>query len=177
MGCGLAWTPAWGASHANCSHSSRVRVRTNIALVNHVLLAFNASWGVVLMCLHPHFAAHGVMQCGDIRPCITPLTHATCCTCAGDIVRVLPGERFPVDGELIDGRCGADESMLTGESLPVPKASGDIVCAGTVCYEGAVTIKATSTGQDSRLAGIGRLVADAQVCPGRAIPCLEPSGG
>lgn len=81
---------------------------------------------------------------------------------AGDIVRVLPGERFPVDGKVIEGRCGADESMLTGESLPVAKAPGDAVCAGTVCYEGAVAIKATSTGQDSRLAGIGRLVADAQ---------------
>ncbi|KAL0054244.1 hypothetical protein WJX82_006004 [Trebouxia sp. C0006] len=80
----------------------------------------------------------------------------------GDIVRVLPGERMPVDGDIIQGKCSVDESMLTGESVPVPKSQGQQVTAGTVNYEGPITIKATSTGTDSTLAGIGRLVADAQ---------------
>ncbi|KAL0017965.1 hypothetical protein WJX77_000120 [Trebouxia sp. C0004] len=80
----------------------------------------------------------------------------------GDIVRVLPGERMPVDGDIIQGKCSVDESMLTGESVPVSKSKGQQVIAGTVNYEGPITIKATSTGTDSTLAGIGRLVADAQ---------------
>lgn len=80
----------------------------------------------------------------------------------GDVVRVLPGERMPVDGDIIQGKCSVDESMLTGESVPVPKSKGQQVTAGTVNYEGPITIRATSTGTDSTLAGIGRLVADAQ---------------
>ncbi|DBA65639.1 TPA: hypothetical protein ACH3X2_002698 [Trebouxia sp. C0005] len=80
----------------------------------------------------------------------------------GDVLRVLPGERMPVDGDIFQGKCSVDESMLTGESVPVPKTKGQQVTAGTVNYEGPITIKATSTGTDSTLAGIGRLVADAQ---------------
>ncbi|KAK9803640.1 hypothetical protein WJX72_007735 [[Myrmecia] bisecta] len=71
---------------------------------------------------------------------------------AGDVIRVLPGERIPVDGQILEGRCSVDESMLTGESALVPKASGAKVTAGTVNYEGPITLRATST-------GIGRLVA------------------
>lgn len=47
----------------------------------------------------------------------------------GDVVRVLPGERLPVDGDIIQGKCSVDESMLTGESVPVPKSKGQQVCA------------------------------------------------
>ncbi|GBF96439.1 copper-transporting ATPase chloroplastic [Raphidocelis subcapitata] len=80
----------------------------------------------------------------------------------GDIVRVLPGERVPVDGEVIEGQAALDESMLTGESVLVPKAPGSRVSGGTVCYEGPLTVRATATGAESTLAGIGRLVAEAQ---------------
>ncbi|KAK9803639.1 hypothetical protein WJX72_007735 [[Myrmecia] bisecta] len=80
---------------------------------------------------------------------------------AGDVIRVLPGERIPVDGQILEGRCSVDESMLTGESALVPKASGAKVTAGTVNYEGPITLRATSTGSDSTLAGIGRLVVTA----------------
>eukprot|EP00891_Asterochloris_glomerata_P000481 jgi/Astpho2/481/Aster-03526 len=86
---------------------------------------------------------------------------------AGDLLRVLPGERIPVDGEVLQGTCSVDESMLTGESVLVAKQAGAQVTAGTVNYEGPITVKATSTGADSTLAGIGRLVADAQ---GREAP-------
>ncbi|GAX72668.1 hypothetical protein CEUSTIGMA_g124.t1 [Chlamydomonas eustigma] len=80
----------------------------------------------------------------------------------GDIVRVLPGEKIPVDGVIIEGRCCVDESALTGEPHLVPKDPGSSVTGGTVSYEGAVTVRATSTGQSSTLAGIARLVSDAQ---------------
>ncbi|BDA41935.1 probable copper-transporting ATPase SynA [Coccomyxa sp. Obi] len=82
---------------------------------------------------------------------------------AGDVLRVLPGERVPVDGEIVDGRCSVDESMLTGEAALVAKEQGTAVTAGTVVFEAPITVRATSTGAGSTLAGIGRLVAAAQV--------------
>jgi len=85
----------------------------------------------------------------------------------GDVLRILPGERMPVDGLVLAGRSVADEAMLTGEAALVPKGPGDQVTAGTVNYEGAVTVRATSTGADSTLAGIAGLVAEAQ---GREAP-------
>ena len=90
----------------------------------------------------------------------------------GDVLRVLPGERVPVDGTICasvgggggGGRAAVDESMLTGEAALVPKRPGDALTAGTVVYEAPLTFTATSTGADSTLAGIARLVADAQAC-------------
>ncbi|EIE25451.1 heavy metal translocatin [Coccomyxa subellipsoidea C-169] len=81
---------------------------------------------------------------------------------AGDVLRVLPGERVPVDGEILEGRCSVDESMLTGEAALVVKAQGSLVTAGTVVFEAPITVRASSTGAGSMLAGIGRLVAAAQ---------------
>jgi Cu+-exporting ATPase len=83
----------------------------------------------------------------------------------GDVIRVLPGERVPVDGLICadgGGRAAVDESMLTGEATLVPKQPGDRLTAGTVVYEAPLVFTATSTGADSTLAGIARLVADAQ---------------
>jgi magnesium-transporting ATPase (P-type) len=60
---------------------------------------------------------------------------------------------MPVDGTILEGSCAADESMLTGESRLVAKAPGSSVTGGTVNYEGPVTVRATSTGQESTLAG------------------------
>eukprot|EP00879_Flechtneria_rotunda_P002497 GHRR01002695.1.p1 GENE.GHRR01002695.1~~GHRR01002695.1.p1 ORF type:complete len:816 (+),score=310.19 GHRR01002695.1:1560-4007(+) len=80
----------------------------------------------------------------------------------GDVLRVLPGERVPCDGQVLEGAAAVDESMLTGESVLVPKRQGATVAGGCVVYEGPLTIKATATGAESTLAGIGRLVAAAQ---------------
>lgn len=80
----------------------------------------------------------------------------------GDLVRVLPGERIPVDGRVVEGTCSVDESMLTGESRLVTARVGDAVTGGTVSYEAPIAIEATSTGSSSTLASIGRLVAEAQ---------------
>ncbi|QSX75945.1 copper-translocating P-type ATPase [Lysobacter arenosi] len=79
-----------------------------------------------------------------------------------DRVIVRPGERFPVDGVITEGRTHADESMITGESLPVAKAEGDRVTGGAVNGEGAVVVETTAVGAESALARIIRLVEDAQ---------------
>jgi Cu+-exporting ATPase len=80
----------------------------------------------------------------------------------GDVVVVRPGERVPVDGEIVSGASAVDESMLTGEPLPVAKSPGDRVIGGTVNGRGAFRYRATAVGADSVLARIVRLMRDAQ---------------
>ncbi|GAA2551009.1 heavy metal translocating P-type ATPase [Neomicrococcus aestuarii] len=80
----------------------------------------------------------------------------------GDEIRVRPGEKIPVDGEIIQGRSAVDESMVTGESLPVTKHVGDAVIGATVNGTGAFTMRATRVGADTALAQIIRLVQEAQ---------------
>ncbi len=80
----------------------------------------------------------------------------------GDVVRVLPGERFAADGTVVQGSTQADESMLTGEAMPVPKEVGDGVTGGSLNGEGAVEVKVRAIGAQSVLAQIIALVQDAQ---------------
>ena len=80
----------------------------------------------------------------------------------GDVVRVRPGEKIPVDGEVIDGSSAVDESMLTGESVPVDKRPGDQVAGATINAHGVLTVRATAVGSDTALAQIVRLVDEAQ---------------
>jgi Cu+-exporting ATPase len=80
----------------------------------------------------------------------------------GDIVLVRPGERLPVDGEIIAGESAVDESMITGEWMPVAKRSGDRVTGGTINRSGAFRYRATTLGADSVLARIVRVMRDAQ---------------
>src|SRR3954464_1324958 len=80
----------------------------------------------------------------------------------GDLVRVRPGEKVPVDGVVTDGATAVDESMLTGESLPVDKAVGDQLIGATINRTGTVVLRATAVGADTALAQIVRLVEDAQ---------------
>ncbi len=80
---------------------------------------------------------------------------------AGDVVRVRPGEKIPVDGEVIGGRAAVDESMLTGESVPAEKGLGDHVAGATVNIDGLLTVRATAVGTDTALAQIVRLVEQA----------------
>ncbi len=81
---------------------------------------------------------------------------------AGDVVVVRPGERIPVDGELLAGASAVDESMLTGEAMPVVKGVGDRVIGGTMNTTGAFRFRATTLGGDSVLSQIVRLMRDAQ---------------
>ncbi|WP_330961281.1 heavy metal translocating P-type ATPase [Photobacterium sp. 53610] len=80
----------------------------------------------------------------------------------GDVVRVRPGEKIPVDGEVIEGHTAVDESMLTGEPMPVEKAEGDEVVAGTINKAGSILFKATRVGKDTALAQIIQMVKRAQ---------------
>ncbi|MEA2685318.1 MAG: copper-transporting P-type ATPase, partial [Actinomycetota bacterium] len=80
----------------------------------------------------------------------------------GDVVRVRPGEKVPVDGVVVYGASAVDESMLTGESVPVDKGPGDAVTGATVNRQGVLTVRATAVGTDTALARIVRLVAEAQ---------------
>jgi Cu+-exporting ATPase len=80
----------------------------------------------------------------------------------GDIFIVRPGESLPVDGEVLEGNSNVNESMLTGESMPVGKRSGDRVFAATANVEGMLRCRATGVGEHTLLAGIIRLVAEAQ---------------
>jgi len=79
-----------------------------------------------------------------------------------DVVVVRPGERFPVDGEVIEGMTHADESLITGESLPVAKQMGDRVTGGAVNGEGLIAVRTVAVGAEGALARIVRLVEDAQ---------------
>lgn len=82
--------------------------------------------------------------------------------CRDDILRVLPGEIFPVDGVVIEGETSVDQSVMTGESLPVDKVREDEVFCGTLNCYGAVDIKATNVGQDSSLQKMIRMVQEAE---------------
>ncbi|MBA3005193.1 MAG: heavy metal translocating P-type ATPase [Proteobacteria bacterium] len=81
---------------------------------------------------------------------------------AGDLLLVRPGERIPVDGSIVKGRTAVDESMLTGESLPVSKGEGDKVTCGTLNKNGVLQIRTEQVGQDTLLARIVRMVQTAQ---------------
>jgi heavy metal translocating P-type ATPase len=80
----------------------------------------------------------------------------------GDRLRIRPGETVPVDGRVEDGRSSLDESMVTGESMPVTRAVGDAVVGGTLNQTGALIIRAEKVGRDTMLARIVQMVADAQ---------------
>jgi heavy metal translocating P-type ATPase len=111
-------------------------------------------------------AVHRLMELGakeariitEDEPRMVPLDQVT----TGDVMLVLPGEKMPTDGVVIGGASSADESMLTGESLPVDKASGDSVYGATVNQGGQLTVKATKVGSETALASIARTVQEAQ---------------
>lgn len=86
----------------------------------------------------------------------------------GDVALIRPGGRIPADGEIVDGAADVDESMITGESRPVGRGEGDHVVAGTVATDSALQVRVDSVGEDTALAGIQRLVAEAQGSGSRA---------
>ena len=79
-----------------------------------------------------------------------------------DVLKVVPGEKVPVDGEIVSGKSTVDESMLTGEPVPVEKKTGDSVIGGTVNQTGAFQMRASRVGEDTVLSQIVQMVADAQ---------------
>ncbi|MFK5634099.1 copper-translocating P-type ATPase [Ornithinimicrobium sp. LYQ103] len=94
-----------------------------------------------------------------------------------DVVVVRPGARVPADGEVVDGQAAVDESMITGESTTVRRAVGDAVVAGTVATDSALRVRITAVGDDTALAGIRRMVADAQSSSTRAQRLADRAAG
>ncbi|XKH53051.1 heavy metal translocating P-type ATPase [Citricoccus nitrophenolicus] len=86
----------------------------------------------------------------------------------GDVVIVRPGGRVPADGTVVDGSASMDESMITGESATVRRSEGDSVVAGTVATDSGIRVEVTAVGEDTALAGIQRLVTQAQSSSSRA---------
>ncbi|WP_104133384.1 heavy metal translocating P-type ATPase [Cryobacterium sp. M91] len=95
----------------------------------------------------------------------------------GDLVVVRPGGRVPADGEITEGTADVDESMITGESRPVQRAVGDQVVAGTVATDSALRVRVTAVGDDTALAGIQRLVTEAQGSSSRAQRIADRAAG
>ncbi|UOE42984.1 copper-translocating P-type ATPase [Agromyces larvae] len=95
----------------------------------------------------------------------------------GDLVVVRPGGRVPADGDVVDGTAAVDESMITGESRPVTRGPGDRVVAGTVATDTALRVRVAAVGDDTALAGIQRLVAQAQSSTSRAQRLADRAAG
>jgi len=95
----------------------------------------------------------------------------------GDIVVVRPGGSVPADGKIVDGRAAMDESMVTGESRTVTRTTGESVTAGTVATDSGLRIEVTATGDDTALAGIQRLVTEAQSSSSRAQRLADTAAG
>ena len=95
----------------------------------------------------------------------------------GDLVVVRPGGSIPADGKIVDGRADMDESMVTGESRPVTRGVGDPVTAGTVATDSGLRVEITATGDDTALAGIQRLVTEAQNSSSRAQRLADKAAG
>ncbi|PZR52450.1 cadmium-translocating P-type ATPase [Xylanimonas oleitrophica] len=95
----------------------------------------------------------------------------------GDVVVVRPGGRVSADGRIVDGAASMDESMITGESRTVRRGSGDVVVAGTVATDSGLRVEVTAVGQDTALAGIQRLVTEAQSSSSRAQRLADTAAG
>src|SRR5690625_3962166 len=95
----------------------------------------------------------------------------------GDVVIVRPGAAVPADGQIVDGSASMDESMVTGESRTVRRGLGDAVVAGTVATDSGLRVEVTAIGDDTALAGIQKLVADAQASSSKAQRIADRAAG
>jgi Cu+-exporting ATPase len=142
--------------HLGFLHDLRYRSASMATLVS---IGTNAAWLFsVAVTLWPHVFMHlGAMPYYETAAVVITLV-----VVVGDLVRIRPGERVPVDGVVVDGRSTVDESMLTGESLPVAKDPGAPVFGGTLNRTGSFVFRATRVGAQTTLARIVALVAEAQ---------------
>ncbi|MDF2442635.1 MAG: P-type Cu2+ transporter [Subtercola sp.] len=145
-----------------------------IMLLGHwvEMRALGAASGALdaLAALLPDTAERVTRANADTRTSTAPGTEAVPVAdlVPGDVVLVRSGARVPADGTVVDGEASVDESMITGESKAVHRAIGDRVVAGTVATDSALRVRVTAIGDDTALAGIRRLVADAQNSSSRA---------
>ncbi len=106
--------------------------------------------------------AHKKMEDGSVRDVpVSELTH-------GDNVLIKPGEKIPADGEIVEGQSSVNEAMITGESKPVAKSTGDMVIGGAINGEGSITVGVRKTGEDSYLSQVVNLVREAQESKSRS---------
>ena len=148
-------------------------------LIGEVFAAGEVAWIMALGALLEDWtverAKKGLKNLIDLTPQIARLTNGDVIPVSevklGDIIRVLPGENIPVDGEIIKGTSSIDQSVMTGESLPIDKTLGDEVFCGTTNMFGAIDIKATSLAEDSSLQKLIDLVkvADEKKAPTQRI--------
>ncbi|XP_044471899.1 copper-transporting ATPase PAA2, chloroplastic isoform X1 [Mangifera indica] len=138
------------------SLEERARIRASRDM-NELLSLISTQSRLVIASSESSSSAHSVL-CSDAICVEVPTDDIR----VGDSVLVLPGETIPVDGRVLAGRSVVDESMLTGESLPVFKEEGITVSSGTINWDGPLRIEASSTGSNSMIAKIVRMVEEAQ---------------
>ncbi|MGY1718310.1 heavy metal translocating P-type ATPase [Blastococcus sp. SYSU DS0552] len=173
----VAFLASWGATLGVLSHELdfwwELALLVVIMLLGHWLemrsLARTSSALDSLAALLPDEAEKVV---GDHVVTVPPAELAV-----GDVVVVRPGGRVPADGRVVDGTADVDESMITGESRPVLRGPGDDVVAGTVATDTAIRVRVTAVGDDTALAGIQRLVAEAQSSTTRAQLLADRAAG
>ncbi|ODQ88602.1 copper-translocating P-type ATPase [Mycolicibacterium flavescens] len=173
----VAFVSSWGASIGVLQHQLEfwweLALLIVIMLLGHWIemrsLAQTSSALDSLAALLPDEAERIV---GDHTQTVAPSELRT-----GDTVLVRPGASVPADGEVVDGSADVDESMVTGESTPVRRSVGDHVVAGTVATDSALRVTVTATGDDTTLAGIRRLVAEAQNSSSRAQRLADRAAG
>ncbi|UAL29782.1 heavy metal translocating P-type ATPase [Nocardioides rotundus] len=173
----VAFVASWGASSGLLSHELNfwweLALLVVIMLAGHWIemrsLAQTTSALDSLAALLPDEAEKVV---GDDIVKVAPADLAV-----GDIVIVRPGSAVPADGRIVDGSASMDESMVTGESKTVRRDKGAQVVAGTVATDSGLRIEVTATGDDTALAGIQKLVADAQASSSRAQRIADTAAG
>ncbi|WP_204262204.1 heavy metal translocating P-type ATPase [Blastococcus saxobsidens] len=173
----VAFVASWGSTVGLLSHELdfwwELALLIVIMLLGHWLemrsLAQTSSALDSLAALLPDGAEKVV---GDDLVTVSPAELAV-----GDVVIVRPGGRVPADGEVVDGTADVDESMITGESKPVRRGVGDTVVAGTVATDTAIRVRVAAVGEDTALAGIQRLVAEAQSSTTRAQLLADRAAG
>jgi P-type Cu2+ transporter len=173
----VAFLASWGASlgflHPGLDFWWELALLIVIMLLGHWIemrsLAQTTSALDSLAALLPDQAERVV---GDHTELVTPTDLRL-----GDVVVVRPGGRVPADGRICAGSASMDESMITGESRPVRRSVGDTVVAGTVATDSGVRIEITAVGDDTALAGIQRLVSEAQNSSSRAQRIADRAAG
>ncbi|MCI4334923.1 MAG: heavy metal translocating P-type ATPase [Thermoplasmata archaeon] len=164
----VATSAAWGFSLASLALPSRLPAVSYFDAAALILVLLRT--GSLLEQLVRRRASSAVTRLQEILPAralrlVADREESVAVTdlCVGDRVRIFPGERFPTDGVVRNGRSAADQSLLTGEQRPVPKHVGALVIAGSLNLEGLLEVEASATGEDTFLAEVGRLVTDAEL--------------
>jgi Cu2+-exporting ATPase len=176
----VAFVSSWGASLGLLHHQLdfwwELALLIVIMLLGHWIemrsLAQTTSALDSLAALLPDEAERVVGDAGNSTETVAPSELRV-----GDVVLVRPGGSVPADGEIVDGSADVDESMVTGESRPVRRGVGDQVVAGTVATDSGLRVRVTAVGDDTALAGIQRLVTDAQNSSSRAQRLADKAAG